>query len=246
MKFKFNDLNKNFLSYKIAHRGLHSDKIAENSMKAFKLAKENNFAIELDIHRLHSGEFAVFHDKNLRRVTGKDVFIENLTCDELSEYKLWDGQTIPILEEVLNEIDGTVPILIELKPEDGFKEKDIVPLLTLLRQYGHDDKIALQTFNPLIIRKIKKLTQDYSVGLLSSYNLGKMNKLKNYIAKSLLLFDYSKADFISYDINYLPNKYVSKYQKKRKKVLAWCINNEEKLKKAEKFADNIIFENLKF
>lgn len=246
MSYKFVDLNENFLKYKIAHRGLHSKTICENSMDSFRLAKENEYAIELDIHRLASGEFVVFHDANLKRVTGTDKLIETLTSSELSSIKLWDNQSIPMLDEVLKEIDGAVPILIELKPENGFQKKDIKPLLEILKNYNHIDKIAIQTFNPLIIRQIKKQTTDYSVGLLSSYNLGKMSKIKNYIAKSMLLFGYSKADFVSYDINFLPNKYVTKIRKKRKKVLSWVVNTEEKLKKAQKFADNIIFENLNF
>ena len=60
-----------------------------------------------------------------------------------------------------------------------------------------------------------------------------------------MLFGYSKADFVSYDINFLPNKYVSKIRKKRRKVLTWVVNDAKKLELAEKFADNIIFENLK-
>ena len=245
MKFQFVDLNENFLSYKIAHRGLHSDSVCENSMEAFKLAKENGYAIELDIHRTISGEFVVFHDKNLKRLTGQDAVIEQLSHDELKNIKLWDGQNIPTLDDVLTEVNGKVPILIELKPENGFDKSGIKPLLEILKNYGHDDKIALQTFNPLIIRKLKKQTSAYSVGLLSSFKLGKMSKIKNYIAKSLMLFGYSKADFVSYDINFLPNKYVSKIRKKCRKVLTWVVNDPKKLELAEKFANNIIFENLK-
>lgn len=244
MKPKFFDLNDNFLKHPIAHRGFHSETVCENSMEAFRLAKQKGYAIEIDIHRLASGEFVIFHDKNMKRITGKDILIESLTLNELSKYKLWDGQPIPILDELLKEIDGTVPILIELKPEDGFKKQDISPLLKLLKSYNHDEMIALQTFNPFIIRKIKKATNDYSVGLLASFDIGKSTKIKNYVAKSLMLFNYSKADFISYDIRYLPNKYVSKYKNKNKKVLTWVVNDKEKLKKAEEFADNIIFEKI--
>ena len=75
MKIKKVNLNNNFLSVPIAHRGLHSDTVAENSMKSFILAKEKNIAIEIDIHRLADGKFVVFHDKNLKRVAGEDIML---------------------------------------------------------------------------------------------------------------------------------------------------------------------------
>ena len=244
MKAKFVPLNKNFIDYPIAHRGLHSSTISENSMLAFSQAIEANVAIEIDVHRLSDGNFAVCHDKNLKRVTGEGVLLSTLTKETLNSYKLKDGQSIPLLEDVLSLINGRVPLLVELKPENGFKKCDVEPLLNILYRYNHNDKIALQTFNPFLVRDVKKKTSIFSVGLLCSYDLGKMPKLENYIAKSLKLFNYSKADFISYDINYLPNKYVNKFKNKGTTILTWVVNSNEKLIKAKEVADNIIFENL--
>ena len=64
----------------IAHRGYHDIKIGipENSMLAFKRAIENNLIIELDVHVLKDGTVVVFHDDNLKRMTGIDKDIKNL------------------------------------------------------------------------------------------------------------------------------------------------------------------------
>lgn len=39
-------LNENFINLRIAHRGLHSETVSENSMEAFRLAIERGYAIE--------------------------------------------------------------------------------------------------------------------------------------------------------------------------------------------------------
>ncbi|MGN1162658.1 MAG: glycerophosphodiester phosphodiesterase family protein, partial [Christensenellales bacterium] len=72
----------------IAHRGLHNNNIAENSISAFKNAVENNYAIELDVHQISDGTLVVFHDETLSRMTGKDGYLQSLTKKDLKNYKL--------------------------------------------------------------------------------------------------------------------------------------------------------------
>ena len=60
----------------------------------------------------------VFHDYALARMTGRDGYTKNLTTPELSEYKLSKtNYHIPTLKEVLDLVDGQVPLLIEIKNE---------------------------------------------------------------------------------------------------------------------------------
>ena len=66
------DFNK-YKNTVIAHRGIHDNKeIPENSLKAFKLSIENNLTIELDIQLTKDNHLIVFHDANLKRMTGID------------------------------------------------------------------------------------------------------------------------------------------------------------------------------
>ena len=55
----------------IAHRGLYNRlDTPENSMKAFENAILKGYAIELDINMTKDGHLVVFHDSNLKRMTG--------------------------------------------------------------------------------------------------------------------------------------------------------------------------------
>ncbi len=103
-------------SHVYAHRGLHNEERPENSLAAFKAAKEKGYGVELDVHLLKDGTLAVFHDHTLIRMTGKEGKIEDLTAAELSEYTLADSdQTIPTFREVLALFDGAAPMIIELE-----------------------------------------------------------------------------------------------------------------------------------
>ena len=99
-------LNENFIKYPIAHRGLHSEEVCENSLEAFRLAVEKGYAIEIDVHLTLDGNLAVIHDSFLSRVTGKSGIVEQLTTQKLKDYRLRDGQRIPMLSDVLELVDG--------------------------------------------------------------------------------------------------------------------------------------------
>ncbi len=238
-------LNENFIDRPIAHRGLHSATVCENSMEAFRLAIEKGYPIEIDVHLTKDGDLAVIHDSMLSRMTGRSGIVEALTSEQLKAYTLKDGQHIPMLREVLELVDGRVPLLIELKFRRAFNEKQGEALLAQLESYPYKDMVAMQSFHPKMVRWLKTHSKDYSVGYLSSFNLLKNHRFINYVLSTLKLFRwYMHADFISYDITYLPNKYVAKKRRHGVPVLAWTVNTPERVNRAVDFADNIIFESL--
>ena len=106
--------------FRYAHRGLHNsaEGIPENSMAAFRLAAEQGYGIELDIHLTRDGRLAVIHDNSLLRTAGVDVKAKDLTAEELSQYRL-EGteEKIPFLEDVLPLFEGKAPVIVELKVE---------------------------------------------------------------------------------------------------------------------------------
>ena len=183
-----------------AHRGLHDDKKVENSMSAFKAAKEMGFGIELDIRLSKDGELVVFHDENLTRMTGKEGQVTDYTADELSKMSLLatdDG--IPTLREVLDLIDGSVPLLIELKKSHG--EGDVAErFLEVIEGYKGD--FIVESFNPMALKVIRKGRPDILRGMLSM-DYSKEEKFKDkFLFKLLqnLMFNFlARPDFIAYE-----------------------------------------------
>ena len=82
--------------YRYAHRGYHDKPhIPENSMAAFRRAIEHGYGAELDVHLMKDGRLAVIHDASLKRTAGADVLVEDLTAEELKQYRLEGTQERP-------------------------------------------------------------------------------------------------------------------------------------------------------
>ena len=227
----------------IAHRGMHNIKkgVPENSIKAFKEAIKNNYLIELDVHLLKDNTIVVFHDDNLKRMTGIDKKIKDTTYEEVKKLKLQNTIcTIPTLEETLKIVNGKVPLIIELKTDrkTGLLEKELVKVLK-----DYKGKYAVKSFNPKTVYWFKKNYPSIIRGQLATGKKSNKNKIKNYMLKSMVLNKITKPDFISYDIKSVPNKILNKY-KNKKIILTWTIKNKKDLEKAKKYCDNYICENI--
>ena len=106
-----------------AHRGLHcsADSVPENSLAAFRRAIRHGYGAELDVHLLRDGTLAVFHDSDLKRMTGVTGVLEDCTAQDLAALHLaGTPETIPQLCEVLSLYEGTgLPLVVELKSYRG-------------------------------------------------------------------------------------------------------------------------------
>ena len=189
-----------FKQIKYAHRGLHDATKAENSISAFAAAKENGFGIELDVRLSKDGELVVFHDDNLTRVAGIDGKVIDFTAEELSKMSLsGTSDGVPTLREVLDLIDGAVPLIIEIKmngDEKGISEK----LMEVIEGYKGD--YVVESFNPIALKIVRRMRPDILRGILSTEYM-KDEKHKGSILYALLqhlmLNFMVRPDFIAYD-----------------------------------------------
>ena len=111
-----------------AHRGLHNEKRAENSMSAFEAAVDGGYGIELDVRLSKDGKLVVFHDDTLDRVCGREGRVIDFTAAELSTFKLnGTDDGIPLFSDVLKLIDGKVPLLVEIRKIRGIRAFLLLP-----------------------------------------------------------------------------------------------------------------------
>lgn len=220
----------------IAHRGLHNFDYPENSIPAFKNAVEHGLPIELDVHIIDDKSVIVFHDNKLSRMTNKDGYVSNLVASDLSEIKLLKTDYgIPTLEQVLETVNGQVPLLIELKKfEQSFALEDAI--IDMLKSYNGE--YAVQSFDAFSMEYFYNNAPQILRGQLACYNYGSTRREKGR-NKKLKYNSVSHPDFISYDITHLPNKYV---KNAGLPVLGWTVRGEIQAQKAREVCDNIIFE----
>ncbi len=183
-----------------AHRGLHSNGIPENSMAAFRAALEGGYGIELDLHLLRDGNLAVIHDSLLKRTTGCDGRIEDLTTADLNKYHL-EGteETIPTFQELLDLYDGKAPLIVELKPVDGNYAALTETACNMLE--GYNGIYCIESFDPRCIFWLKKNRPKIIRGQLAE-NFFRSNSslpapLKCILTHSLTHF-FTMPDFTAY------------------------------------------------
>lgn len=159
-----------------AHRGLHDDKLPENSMAAFRAALEKGYGIELDLHLLKDGNLAVIHDHSLLRTAGVDIKIEDLTTEDLSKYHLeGTSETIPTFSQVLELFNGKSPMIVELKAIDGNHAALTDKAVQMLK--GYNGLYCIESFDPRCIRHLKKCHPHIIRGQLTENFLAGKGKL---------------------------------------------------------------------
>lgn len=228
----------------IAHRGLHSDTVPENSLLAFKLAMENNHPFEMDVQMTLDGVLVVFHDRSLLRMTGVDKFIDQVNYEEIKDLKLLKtDEHIPTMQEMLDFVDGKVPILVEIKTHETIGELE-EKLTKMLRAYKGE--FAVQSFNPFIVKWFKKNAKEFIRGQLScSFAWEKdMKSTTKYLLRHLAFIGMNGSQFVSYDVNDIHRPQLKRI-KKRMPVLMWTTRSKEEMEQNKDYYTNIIFEKFK-
>ena len=240
---------KTFKGFYFAHRGLHNNSTApENSMEAFRRAKEKGYGVEFDVHLMADGNLAVIHDSSLLRTAGVDLQIEDLTTKDLKKYFLeGTAETIPTFSQVLSFFDGEVPLIIEVKTNG--KNAAAVSKRVSEQLEDYNGSYCIESFDPRCVYWFAKNKPDIIRGQLSE-NYFKNSKSKLPLPFKILMSALStnfltKPDFVAYrfaDRNHISYKLCQKLWKMQ--GVGWTITNEKDLIAANK--ENIfpIFENI--
>lgn len=243
-----------FLKGHIAHRGLHgigADGVGrpENSMAAFRAAVDLGVAIELDLQPSSDGHAMVFHDYDLARLTVRDGKVGSFTAKALSQTGLRGGDAgIPTLDAVLGMVAGRVPVLIEVKDQDGQMGPDVGPLeaAAMAALDGYVGDVAVMSFNPHSVACFQRDAPHLSRGLVTSaFDADHWPELTESTRDHLAAipdFDRLGCDFISHQADALNMPRVSELKRAGAAILCWTIRSPAQEAEARKIADAVTFE----
>lgn len=229
-----------------AHRGLHNEVRPENSLAAFRAAKDAGYGIELDVHLTRDGTLAVIHDHSLLRTTGQEGRVEDLQIEELWKYRLeGTAEHIPTLDEVLDLMDGQTPLIVELKAD---KNAAALAEAVCNRLDSYKGLYCIESFDPRCIRWLRKNRPDILRGQLTRNFLKDKSAKMPWVLKFCLtrqLFNFqTRPDFVACrfeDRKRLGNRLVKKLWGATR--VAWTITTLEDYKTARKEGWIPIFEN---
>jgi len=181
----------------IAHRGDMST-YPENSLLAFQSAVEMGFThVELDIQLSKDLVPIVIHDDNLKRTTGIDKNVRDLTAEEINaihvssspqhikQNKLLKICTLEQAIDVLNDY-STITVFVEIKKEsiEHFGLKQVVDQV-VDAQKAAKFNVVIISFVSEVIEYVKKV-QPYPTGFV----------LKKYNKKYLLKAEQLQPDYL--------------------------------------------------
>ncbi len=236
-----------FLKHHYAHRGLHDNttpEAPENTIPAFRKAVEQGYGIELDVQLTKDDQVVVFHDDDLKRLCGVDAPVISKTYEELRELNiLGSDNKIPLFSDVLQIIDGKVPLCMEIKMINS-NTHVCEKANEILKDYK--GIYCMESFHPFAVRWYRKNRPDILRGQLSanfSVEEGRSEGLDKWAVHHLLFNHICKPDFISFsDKN--PNT-VSRWLVRRVfggLQFAWTIKSQEAMDKVKDKFDLFIFE----
>ena len=240
---KKNGIEK-YRGVKFAHRGLHQDGVAENSMSAFLAAVEAGYGIELDVRLSKDGKLVVFHDDTLNRVVGRDGKVKDFDADELCTMRLSGTEdTIPLFSEVLKAVGGRVPLLVEIKEDPGTSAVSKAAVAALAEYKGD---YVIESFNPLSLHTVAKKAPKVARGILSHryYAYEEYRKPLYFLLQTLLFNRICSPAFIAYDHRHAKCLSLRLARRMGALTFAWTVRSAQEEKEAYKNGfDGIIFEN---
>ena len=219
----------------IAHRGLHDGNKCcfENSLSAFEAAASAGFAIECDVQPLLDGSVAVFHDDDLTRLTGETGAIRSLSANDLGRLRLGGTEHAPpTLDAMMRAIDGRVPVVVELK---GFgpNQHDLPTRVAgVLARF--DTPSAIMSFDHDLVARFAEQAPDLPHGLTAEGTDRHSLERHRRIAE--------RVDFLSYNVNHLPNPFVAEFRGSGRPVITWTVRTPEQVAATRAHADQMTFE----
>lgn len=231
----------------IAHRGLHdyAQGIVENTSSAFAAAIARGYAIECDLQLTKDGEAAVFHDDHLERLTeGRGLVIDH-TVDEMKALKIRNStDRVQTLAELLAQVKGQVPLIIELKSHWDGDERLAARALEVLKTYHGD--YAVMSFDPDVIDAVRRMSPATIRGIVAerafdsyydSLPLAKQIELRTFAH-----VERTRPDFVSFFYEELPWAPIDAFRAAGMPIITWTIRSEKQAWQARRYSDQITFE----
>lgn len=241
-KVEYMDIFNSWLATSpIAHRGLFDKVHPENSLSAYDEAIKAGYPIAIDVCMLSDGTIVVFSDECLSRLTGNDGYLKFLKKSDLDILRLCGTkEKVPTLKEALDFVDGRVPLFVEIQNDSkvGDLEKGIIDFL---KEYK--GKVAIASKNPYVLEYFYNYAPEILRGQISGFYKNEKipHSKKSALKKLKFNNDVSHPNFICYESEHLPNRFVRKY--KDLPLIAYSLKNQIDYLKVVKYCDNVIFEN---
>ncbi len=208
----------------MAHRG-YSGVAPENTIPAFEAAVEAGAtAVELDVQMTKDGKIVVLHDDNIKRTTGVNANIWDVTYDEIKNLdngsffsEEFAGTRIPTLDEVIQYSKGKLYLNIEIKRnghDEGIEDK----VVEIIRRNEFQNYCDITSMNYDTLKYIHSKYPDILLAYTSTVGIGKLQDLEDVQIISI------QETFATYDN-------IQALHLAGKKVFVWTVNEKSTMER---------------
>jgi glycerophosphoryl diester phosphodiesterase len=237
------------IAHPVAHRGLHDAQknIIENTPSAFAAAITGRYGIECDLQITADGEAMVHHDEVLGRLTDGDARLDAMTAADLKRvaFKATADRMLT-LGELCDLVAGYVTLVIELKSRFDGDTRLVARAAEVLSGYG--GPAALMSFDPGQISALRALAPGRARGMVaeSRYRDREWSGVPAATRRAMTYFQHlqrTAPHFIAYSVRDLPAAIPAVARRLfGLPILTWTVRSTDDRRKAERYADQMIFE----
>ncbi len=200
-----------------AHRG-GARMAPENTLSSMKYAIDALADVaEIDVQETKDGKIVLLHDTNLKRTTGFNANIWDVTYDQVSQLdagvkfnKKYVGEQVPTLDEVIRYCKGKIKLNIEVK-YNGHNKGIVKKVIRVIEKNHFEEDCVVTSMNYKFLQQVKQENPDIKTGYTLKMTYGDLS-------------DLSEADFFSVKHTYISERFVSQVHKLGKEVHAWTLN----------------------
>lgn len=213
------------------HRG-YSAIAPENTLVSFQMCVDRGIpGVELDVHLCKTGELVVVHDSNLRRVSGQDVVVEEITFEELRALDVgshkdpqYKGAQIPLLSELFEQCGDKLYYDIELKcstPKDtGLAKKT----WETIQRHHMENRCLISSFNPFTVRSFDKASgKRLPTSVIFADDKGVPCIFRKGWGRHIANCTYLKPDYHQVD----ETMFAKFHERKGYPIITWTVNEPE-------------------
>jgi glycerophosphoryl diester phosphodiesterase len=217
----------------LAHRGAR-EHAPENTIPAFEEAAELGAdGVELDVQLTADGVPVIFHDKDVERLTDGTGCLAGMTLSQVKELDAgahfspeFAGTRIPTLGAVFEDLGDRLLFNVELKSfsarSDGL-EREVVQVI---QHHRLVDRVLISSFNPLALRRIRRLAPELALGYLYAPGLP-FPLSKGWLARPIIGPHEARHPHFSM----VDETYVRWARRHRYRVNVWTVNDLEDIQR---------------
>ena len=192
-----------------AHRGLCRDGVCENTLASVQAATRAGVeGVEFDVQVSQDGVPVLYHDLDLRRMTGDRSKVAALTAAELKK-----RAGVDTLEEILTANETPRFFNIELKSAAWFGGSFERAVLKVVRAHGSRHQIMFSSFNPFCLRRLSKLAPEIP---------------RAYILTGRGIWPYlifwTRPHFVHWNAERLHERRAQRWLKRGMQLAVWTVN----------------------